>query len=113
MLAKTRRGEQGRLTEPSVVQTPRARLVGGIPNAAFGMVYYLLLAIGIWIAGAPWQVGVRLAASLAATAMSIALAYSLVVVTRMPCPYCWTSHAVNALLSACLIFALFKISYWH
>ncbi|MBV8116850.1 MAG: hypothetical protein JOZ01_02665, partial [Candidatus Eremiobacteraeota bacterium] len=70
MLAKTRRAGRGALKEPSVVQTPRARLVGGIPNAAYGAVYYLLLGIAVWFVSSPWQAGILLAATLAAAAMS-------------------------------------------
>jgi uncharacterized membrane protein len=113
MLAKTRRAEHGELTEPSVVQTPRARLLGGIPNAAFGVAYYVLLGVGIWIAHAPWEAMLFAVAALAAAAMSAVLAYSLLFVTRMPCPYCWTSHIVNAALAVCIILNLFKLSYWQ
>jgi uncharacterized membrane protein len=113
MLGKTRRAERGELTERSVVQTPRARLLGGIPNAAFGAAYYPLLAAGTWIATVPWQAAVLFGAALLAAAMSAVLAYSLLRVTRMPCPYCWTSHAINGALAICTILNLFKISYWH
>lgn len=113
MLAKTRRAEQGLLVERSVVESPRARLLGGIPNAGFGVAYYVLLGAGVWAASQPWQAAVLVAAALAAAAMSAALAYSLLFVTRMPCPYCWTSHVVNAALAMCTILNLFKISYWH
>ena len=111
MLAKTRRAERGELTEPSVVQTPRARLYGGVPNAAIGVLYYLMLGIGIWLTTARWELIFLAVASLAAAATSAVLAYSLLFVTRMPCPYCWTSHVVNAALAVCMILDLFKISY--
>jgi uncharacterized membrane protein len=26
---------------------------------------------------------------------SAVLAYSLLFITKLPCPYCWTAHAVN------------------
>ena len=45
---------------------------------------------GVWLAA--------LGASLFAAGFSLYLAYSLLFVTRMPCLYCWTSHAVNWLL---------------
>jgi len=113
MLGKTRRAERGELKEPSVVQTPRARLLGGIPNAAFGVAYYLLLGIGVWVAHTGWEAAILAAAAFLAAAMSAVLAYSLLFVTRMPCPYCWTSHAVNAALAVCIILNLFKLSYWQ
>ena len=113
MLSKTRRAQRGELTEPSVVQTSRARLLGGIPNAAFGVAYYMLLGFGVWVAHAPWEAAILAVAALAAAAMSVVLAYSLLFVTRMPCPYCWTSHVVNAALAICIILNLFKLSYWQ
>ncbi len=112
MLRKARRAERGELAEPSVVQTPRAKLVGGIPNAAIGALYYPVLALGIWIARTPAEVAVLVAASVLAAAVSVLLAYSLLYVTRMACAYCWTSHAINWTLATLLI-ALFKISYWQ
>lgn len=113
MLAKTRRAERGELTESSVVQTSRARLLGGIPNAAFGVAYYLLLGIAIWFARTPLEGGLLAIAALAAAVMSAVLAYSLLFVTRMPCPYCWTSHAINGVLAIVTILDFFKISYWQ
>ena len=113
MLAKARRAERGELTEPSVVQTPRARLFGGIPNAAFGVVYYPALAVGIWAASTPHEIGALLLLAAIAAGTSIRLAYSLLYVTRMPCVYCWTSHVVNWSLVLLLSFALFKLSYWQ
>lgn len=112
MLAKTKRGERGELSEPSVVLTPRARLLGNIPNAAFGIAYYAASAIGVWLLHPPALL-IVLFASLAAAAMSIVLAYSLLFVTRMPCPFCWTSHLVNWALVVCNALLLFKISYWR
>jgi uncharacterized membrane protein len=95
MLAKTRRAERGELTEPSVVQTPQARLFGGVPNAALGSLYYPLLAVAIWFVGpGPFGLAV-LAVTLLAAGTSLVLSFSLLFVTRRPCPYCWTGHGVN------------------
>jgi uncharacterized membrane protein len=102
MLRKSRKAERGLLSEPSVVQTPRARLFGGVPNSGIGVVYYVLLGVGIWSQPAIVHVLLSLAA-LAAGATSIFLAYSLLFVTRMPCPYCWTSHVVNWALAVCVL----------
>jgi uncharacterized membrane protein len=102
MLAKTRRHERGQLSEPSVVQTPRARLYGGVPNALLGAIYYPVLAVAIWLIRRPPLTLVVLAAALVAALTSLVLAYSLLFVTRRPCPYCWASHVVNwALLVLC------------
>jgi uncharacterized membrane protein len=104
MLRKTIRAGRGALAEASVVETPRARLFGGIPNAAFGIPYYLLAGIGVWIQE-PRALAFAVAfASVLAAATSVFLAYSLLYVTRMPCKYCWTSHAINWILAVLLIF---------
>jgi len=98
MARKAERAKQGELAEPSVVQSPRARLFGGVSNAAIGLVYYLALAASLPFLGRPVVWDVAVAAALAAAAMSLYLAYSLLFVTRRPCAYCWTSHAINWLL---------------
>jgi uncharacterized membrane protein len=46
---------------------------------------------------------------MAAGGVSAVLAYSLLFVTRMPCTYCWTSHAINWTLAFCLA-ALFVLA---
>ncbi len=95
MTRKAARAARGELTEASVVQSARARSVGGIPNAAIGLVYYVALALATGFFGVQLLWGFALAAALAAAAFSSYLAYSLIFVTRMPCVYCWTSHVVN------------------
>lgn len=95
MLAKTRRAERGLLTETSVVQTPRARLYGGVPNAALGAAYYVALAAAVWLVRSPAGAAVVLVAVAFAAITSAVLAYSLLFVTRRACPYCWTGHAIN------------------
>ncbi len=112
MLAKTRADERGELTEPSVVQSSRARLIGP-PNALLGTWYYPLAALGVWVAWAlhlPWLVLAIAIVSLAPAIFSIILAHSLLFITKRACPYCWTAHATNWLLTP-LLFWLFKISY--
>lgn len=103
MFRKARLAAQGRLTEPSVVESPRARALGGISNAAFGVAYYPLVAaatVGFHVPGV-WLVTVL--ASLSAAAFSVYLAYSLLFVTKRPCPYCWSGHLVNWLLPILLL----------
>jgi len=99
MLAKTQKAERGELTEPSVVETPRARLYGGVPNASLGIVYYVALAIAAWTLRGPVTYLVFAATAFAAVTSAV-LAYSLLFVTRRSCPYCWTAHAVNWALVA-------------
>ncbi len=101
MLRKGTAAARGELIEPSVVQTPRARLLGGVPNALFGAAYYPALAIAIWFAHAHLALALLLVPVLAAAAVSVVLAYSLLFVTRMPCKFCWTSHIVNWTIAAC------------
>lgn len=101
MLRKQLRGERGQLTEPSVVLTPRARLVG-VPNALLGVLFYLGLAVAVPFLHYPLVHAVALAASVVAAAASVVLAYSLLFVTRMPCVFCWTSHVINWIVLAVL-----------
>jgi uncharacterized membrane protein len=101
MLNKAQKAERGLLTEASVVQTPRAHLLGP-NNALIGAAFYPILAILVWIAaiqGQPLFLDVAILAALAAAAMSAVLAYSLLRVTKMPCPFCWTAHVANWLLA--------------
>lgn len=76
-------------------RTPRARLLG-VPNAALGLLLYLMLAIGLmerW----PWTW--LLALMTPALAMSVFLAGSLIR-NRRECRICWTGHIANAVLFA-------------
>lgn len=97
MANKARRAARGELTEPSVVESPVARLLGGIPNAAFGLIYYPCVALAVSL---PNVIAHKAAfwASLLAAAMSLFLAYSLLFRTRRPCPFCWSAHAINWIL---------------
>ena len=94
MALKARRAARGELREPSVVQTPRARLVAGIQNSSLGLVYYPCVAVASALPSTLARESAFLA-SLAAAAMSLVLAYSLLFKTRRWCPFCWTAHAVN------------------
>ncbi len=95
MYRKARLAARGALREPGVVETARARAIGGIPNAAFGIVYYPLVALAmLWFhVSGVWAL--TAAASVAAAAFSLYLAYSLLFVTKRWCPYCWLGHLVN------------------
>jgi uncharacterized membrane protein len=100
MLRKSVRAARGELTEPSVVQSPRARLFGGTPNALVGVLYYPALAAASWTTRSPFILWCAVAATLAAAATSGYLAYSLLFVTKRSCAYCWTAHGVNWALLA-------------
>ncbi len=99
MLAKGRRAARGLLAEPSVVQSPRARLYGGLPNAALGVAYYPALAAAVWFVRSAAGATVVLLAVAFAAITSLALAYSLLFVTKRACAYCWASHTINWLLA--------------
>jgi uncharacterized membrane protein len=103
MQGKIQRASRGELTEPSVVQTPRAVLVGRTPNSTIGIAYYALLAGASFFLSGPLVHAVALVAAVLAALMSVYLAYSLLFVTNMPCAYCWTGHVVNWLLLAILL----------
>jgi uncharacterized membrane protein len=105
MYRKSVRASRGHLAEPSVVETPRARVVAGMPNSLLGLAYYAAVALSLPFLNAVPVWRLAFTASIAAAALSAYLAYSLLFVTRMPCTYCWTSHAVNAALPFLLLLA--------
>jgi uncharacterized membrane protein len=94
MLNKSRRAARGEVEGPSVVKSPRAHLFG-VPNSLLGALYYPAVAVAVWFVDGRTAEAVLVAASFFAAAASLALAYSLLYITRRACPYCWTSHAVN------------------
>jgi len=98
MLRKTVLAGRGRLNEVSVVQSPRARLFGGVPNALIGVLYYPALAAVSWLGHSHGLLVLAVAAACAAAATSLFLAYSLLFVTKRSCAYCFVSHAVNLAL---------------
>jgi uncharacterized membrane protein len=98
----------GWLTGPEVCQleaggcavlfrTPRASLLG-FPNAALGLVLYLLLAAGVLL---EWPPLLLFAMTIPAVGMSAFLAYSLLS-RGLQCRICWTGHLANAALSLLL-----------
>jgi uncharacterized membrane protein len=103
MYRKARLAARGALTEPSVVESPRARAIGGVPNAAFGIVYYPLVALAMLLFHVSGVWALTVVASLAAAAFSLYLAYSLLFITKRWCPYCWLSHLVNWALPFLLV----------
>jgi len=103
MQVKATAARRGMLAEPSVVQTPRAHLIGNTPNSALGLAYYAFMLLAAWFMNVPAVWLAALCAAALAAAMSAYLAYSLRFITRMPCALCWTSHAVNWLLLVAVI----------
>lgn len=85
----------------TVLGTPRAKLFG-IPNSIFGIALYLYLILDLFFF--PPHVALILLGF--ATLRSIYLAYSLLFVTRIPCPLCFTTHVINLTL----FFLVFKMT---
>jgi len=77
----------------TVLDTPRAKIFG-IPNSAFGIGVYSYLIVDIFFF-AP-TLGILFLTF--AVLRSIYLAYSLLYITKIPCPLCFTSHAINLVL---------------
>jgi len=78
-----------------VIHTPRAKLFG-IPNSVYGIAlfsYLILYFLGLPL---PWVLGFF--GAFLATVRSVYLAYSLIFVTKVPCPLCFTSHLINLFL---------------
>ena len=95
MYLKALRAERGELAETSVVETAPARLFGGVPNALLGSVYYPLFAIAVWLAGTQAEMIALLGVCAIVGLVSLYLAYCLLSVVKMSCPYCWSAHAIN------------------
>jgi uncharacterized membrane protein len=98
------RAQRGELGEPSVVMSPRATLAR-VPNARIGFAYYALLLVlaPVLTPQHPLAVHAALGAATVAALASLYLGYSLLFVTRMPCVFCWTGHAINWSLLALAI----------
>lgn len=98
MYRKALRARRGELRESSVVETPNGNLFFGQPNSLPGLAFYAALLASTPIADvASVRTARRVAATLAALS-SAYLGYSLLFKTKMPCPYCWTSHGLNAFI---------------
>lgn len=110
MWNKSSLAKAGKLDEPSVVQTDRANLIGGVPNAAYGTFFYLALFVASFFFAHRWVLVASLVATALAAMMSVYLAYSLLFKTRQNCPICWTGHAVNWSLTLLLILRLIAIA---
>ena len=77
----------------NVLETPRAKIFG-IPNSALGIGIYSYLILDCFFF--PPQLGLGLLVM--AVLRSVYLAYSLIFVTKIPCPLCFTSHVINLAL---------------
>lgn len=87
-----------------VLETPRAKIFG-IPNSVFGIAMYLYVLFDL--AFFPPYFGLVLC--VLALIRSIYLAYSLIFITKIPCPLCFTSHIINF----CLVLFYSKLVFIH
>lgn len=86
----------------SVVLSPDAS-IAGIPHAILGAVYFALVltaalvrvVTGRWFA--PWE---TLAVLIAGLGWSAYLTQELLLRMHIPCPFCLTAHAINAVVLA-------------
>ena len=78
----------------TVLGTPRAKLFG-IPNSVFGVALYLYLMASLAVPFPPFLTLFLLSVALL---RSIFLAYSLLFITKIPCPLCFTGHVINLTL---------------
>ena len=78
----------------TILDTPRAKLFG-IPNSVFGIGVYSYLILNLFL---PFSWTLALVLLLFAVFRSMYLAYSLLYVTKIPCPLCFTSHFINLIL---------------
>ncbi len=100
MYRKAIKAQRGELDEPSIVETPAATIFFGQPNALYGLLFYGTLLASTPFTGSPTvRFGRRVATGLAASS-SLYLMYSLLLITKMECPYCWTGHALNMAILA-------------
>ena len=88
----------------SVVFTPSARVLGP-PNSLLGQVFYAALLVGAvagWLSD-PRLWPLYLAASLVTVGLGAYLSYALLFVLRVPCPLCFASHGINAVICGLLL----------
>lgn len=89
----------------SVVFTPSARVFGP-PNSLLGQVFYAALLAGAAferLADPHWW-WLYLGASLVTVGLGVYLSHALLFVLRVPCPLCFVSHGVNAVICGLLLF---------
>ena len=99
--------QMGKQTCASIIFTPRARIFW-LPNSLLGQIYYLALSIGIplGLLAEPRVFTLYMGASLLTVVLAVYLSYSLLMITRVPCRLCFTSHGINV-----AIFILLLLNY--
>ncbi|MBI1977528.1 MAG: vitamin K epoxide reductase family protein [Candidatus Omnitrophica bacterium] len=87
----------------AILDTPRATLFG-IPNSAFGIGVYAYLLLNLFV---PLPAIIALTLTLLAVLRSLYLTYSLMFVTKISCPLCFTTHAINLVLFLIILKVIF------
>jgi uncharacterized membrane protein len=78
-------------------RSPRARVLG-VPNAALGILLYIVLGLGLVLG---WPPVLLFALTLPAVAMSAFLGHSLIA-NKRECRICWAGHIANGVLCVLL-----------
>ena len=94
----------GEDTCASIVFAPQARIFG-VPNSVVGQLFYFALATAILTGGLDQSVARLLLTAVSSVAVLLGayLTYALLVVLRVHCILCYTSHAINVMLLALLV----------
>ena len=94
----------GKDTCASIVFAPQARIFG-VPNSVVGQLFYLTLATASLTGGLDQSVARLLLTTVSSVAVLLGayLTYALLVVLRVHCILCYTSHAINVMLLALLV----------
>ena len=90
------RMDQG--TCATVLRHSDARALG-LPNALYGALFYLLVAVSAVAGSGNLFRQIMILASWIAVALGVYLSYSLLFKIRVRCVLCFTSHAINAAIA--------------
>jgi uncharacterized membrane protein len=88
---------------------PYARVFFGMPNWAFGIVFYWLVIFAAFTTNAS-LVGLALLGSFIAFLLTIYLVWALAIKLKVICRLCYLAHAVNASLFVLWIIILLQLS---
>ncbi|HEY8477782.1 MAG TPA: vitamin K epoxide reductase family protein [Chloroflexota bacterium] len=89
----------------SIVTSPYARALLGVPNSLLGVVYYAALLVGVatGLLAHPVLLTALRVVALLTVALGVYLTHALLFVLRTPCPLCLASHAINLALALLLL----------
>ncbi len=84
-----------------VIRHPDAHIFS-LPNAVYGVGFYLLLIVSILFPDTSFLHTAVLVVSWISVAVGIYLIYSLFFKIKIPCPLCLTAHGINIVLAVVL-----------